>query len=58
MISIKVRFLYLIKKKRETMNSILFPKELYALILFSGQEIGNGPPQTLSNLSKVVAYTC
>lgn len=58
MISIKVRFLYLIEKKRETLNPVLLPKELYALILFSGQEIGNGPPQTLSNLSKVVAYTC
>lgn len=56
MIPIKIRFLYLIKKKTETLGFILLPKELRAIIAFSHHEIGNGLPQRLSNLSNVVLH--
>lgn len=56
MISAEIWFLYLIKKKTETLGFILLLKELHAIIVFSGQEIGKGLPQRLSNLSEVVLH--
>jgi len=44
------------KKKTETFGFILLPEELHAIIVFSGQEVGNGLPQRSFNLSKVVLH--